>query len=291
MRKTKKGALTQNKIITIIILIIVAAILIAYFGVQYSRSKSLISKQDCFNSVVARNNALTRGEVVQVEFYPLRCKSEEVKIDNSDEEEIQKTIANAMYDCWWMLGEGKMTFLKDKAYIRLMPNDNSEEMACVLCSTITFNKKVKEKNLDVDIMSYLEKTKIPLEDKTYLDFFTNSESSKLEVIENSGDTSSINTGQDYAVIYFSIKGGEIGNEILRNLMPNIIWGSLSASLGPDGVGLYHRLVTIPRINAYLEKVKVANAHCEAGLKGCNILMLVPLNEQSFATCRHFSNIP
>jgi hypothetical protein len=314
MKKEKKGAIIQGKIIGIIILIIVAAIIIAFVVTELAIGRTAVNKQDCYNTVVARNNAFVRGEFVQTELVPLRCKTEEIAIKTTNEEEIKKTIANAMYDCWWMLGEGKMNFLKDDAYIRLMPKDSyAEKVACLLCSTITFDEKVKDKNLQLDVLSYMETTKIPIKNMTYLDFLTNSENSELDTSQaTTTDRKNVNTGQDYAVIYLSAKGGKLGNEIVRNMVPAAVW-SLIGTAGTAIVGIILSATgvgTIPGIAlvgvavasfvtltatgtamSFTEKVNIANAYCDKEMNGCNLVMLVPQNEESFATCTRFSNIP
>ena len=294
MMTAKKGAILQAKVIGLILLIVAAAIVIGFVVTEYIVGRTAIDKQDCYNTVVARNNVLARGEIVQTELIPLRCQTEDIDIKSTDETEIKKTIANSMYECWWMLGQGKMTFLKDDAYLRFTQNDvNSEKIACVLCSTITFDEKVKKDNISLDMMEYLQDNQIVLKNMTYLDYFLNSENSKLQVVDNQADSNEINTGQDYAVVYFSIKGGNIGNEILRNAMPSIIWGGIYGAIGPVGAFLQIRSLFSGDSRAwdYLKRIKIASVYCDKGLKGCNILMLIPQTEQAFSVCRQFANIP
>jgi len=310
MEKRKRGELTQNKIIVIIILVIVAAVIILFMVTEYIIGRAAVNKQDCYNTVVARNNAFVRGEVIQQELVPLRCKTEEIKIDSSDEEEIKKTIANAMYDCWWMLGEGRMTFLKDDAYIRPFNKDvSAEKVACLLCSTINFNQKVKEKNLQIDVFDYMLNTKVPIKNITYWDFLSGTENSKQQLGAVTADnTGKINTGQDYAVIFLSAKGGKLGNEVARSISPGLTFGAiLGFGVGvaliitgvgaPVGGAIIAAAVgamagtLIMGAEGYAEKLNIVSAYCDKDIDGCNMIMLIPQNEQSFATCSHFSNIP
>ncbi len=141
--KLKKGEMTTQQIVILIILIAGFAVLIFFLFRLNLGDES--DKQLCYNSVMNRANKL-----VPTESIPLNCKRSYVCIskDGSCEQfsdpiikkvktddEVYKALANELSDCWWMFGEGNVNY---------MGKDMLPELYCSLCSQIAFDNSVNE---------------------------------------------------------------------------------------------------------------------------------------------------
>ena len=206
----KRGALTQTIIIGIIILIISAAII--FFFLKAFPYKETVDKEACHQSVILRSQQIAGLQPGQLAGIPLNCKTQEITITSSNEQFIKQEIANAMYDCWWMLGEGKMQFWSESAWKEF--GLGNVKSACVVCSIIRFDNNLKEKNLHLDVASYMEQTKIPTKNLTYLEYFTQEQGAKLPT---DVETVPITTDKDYAVIFMGIEGDELWEPIVNDL--------------------------------------------------------------------------
>lgn len=197
----KKAEGDYKWIIVGFILVAIVAVIILLFIKNWDFAKSdSINKEICHNSVLTRNNAITKGTSFTPEIFPLKCKTSKIEIKTADEKEIQKTIANAMYDCWWMLGEGEMDFMPSSGLFK------PESAECVICSIIEFDEKVKEKNLQLDLTDYLENTKIPQKDITYSAYFEKNAGDNAEVGIISPQ---IETSQDQAVVFVFVRESKL----------------------------------------------------------------------------------
>ncbi|MCS7134284.1 MAG: hypothetical protein NZ889_00270 [Candidatus Pacearchaeota archaeon] len=183
----KKAGITQHFLIGLIILVVAAALLFYFFRqIPYKESSE---KEACHKSVVLRNEIFLRGELVLE--VPLRCKTQKIKIDSTNEETIKREIANTMYDCWWMLGQGKMNFFQRKPTL-------GNPSYCVICATIEFDEKVQKKIKKIDgILLYLIKTKVPGKNISYWEFLQNAEAP----IEKLPVEISLETNRKYALVY------------------------------------------------------------------------------------------
>ncbi|MDD5191841.1 MAG: hypothetical protein PHH54_04165 [Candidatus Nanoarchaeia archaeon] len=173
MKITKRAELTSNQLITIIILIISFAIILAFFFIL--NLHSTIDKETCRNSVITRGALPMGKDAVQ-----LKCKTQDVclsmggdcnvqrkdmvTVKVSDESELTKEMVNLLWDCWWMMGEGKVDYMSSGM--------GFDETYCSICNKIYFDSKIKEKYKDGITYSliyrYMQSTKIPDKDETYL---------------------------------------------------------------------------------------------------------------------------
>jgi hypothetical protein len=235
LKRGKKGALVTYTIIGAILVIIAAAILFMI----YNKVPKNYDKDACHNSVLLRNNAFLRGDIipgVNTEIIPLQCKTEEVKINDADQETIKRTIADSMYDCWWMLGEGKINFFARKL---------TRSSYCVICSTIDFSDNVKERYPKIENFdSYLINNKIPLHNETYMQYFTGKEIHAGD--QNLAQQGSVNidTSKSYAVIYSLVKRdkllevvGGIAGELGVGLGVSAAAGAIGITIGTGGIVL------------------------------------------------------
>lgn len=190
----KRGVTVQSMLIGIIVVLLTAAILFFFFkALPY---KETVDKEACRNSVVLRNNVFTGGTEITPALIPLNCKTQEIKISSTNEEFIKREIANAMYDCWWMLGEGKMNFFEKKL---------ERDSYCIICSTIEFDENVQKKLPKIEgFKEYLLTQTIPSKNITYLQYFVGPEihfTEKNLVMEEIP----LLTNKKYAIVYSIVK--------------------------------------------------------------------------------------
>tara|TARA_Y100000310_G_scaffold343846_1_gene453460 strand:- start:2210 stop:2899 length:690 start_codon:yes stop_codon:yes gene_type:complete len=163
----KKGELTSKQLITIIILVVSFAIIIAFFFMLNFRGQ--IDQESCRNSVMMKGAIPIFKGIVS-----LKCKTqdiclsmggdcergEEIKVDS--ETELYKEMADLMADCWWMMGEGKVNYGK----------------GCAVCYKVYFDDGIKayepfKKKGGIpysELYQYMSKN-IVSEEKSYLNYF------------------------------------------------------------------------------------------------------------------------
>jgi len=173
-QSNKRGELTTQQIVMLIILIIsFVVILFLLFRLNLGRTTDA---EICHNSVVLKSK--TEGLVGELD-----CKTnyvcigdkceginptETIKInmkkeDETVKQEIMKTIAEEMSDCWWMFGEGEVKY---GAWLNYH---------CAICSIVKFDKKIQTKFNEItykEFYDYLKDTKKD-ETQTYLIYLYN----------------------------------------------------------------------------------------------------------------------
>lgn len=187
----KRGQTTQAVIISAVILLLTAAVLFYFFKIL--PYKETIDKEACHQSVLLRSQEILGLQPGQVLKVALNCKTQEIEIDSTNSDFIKREIANAMYDCWWMLGEGEKNFFS---------RGWTKDSYCVICARINFSettqKKFSEiKNFDI----YLAETKVPKKNITYAEYFTTVEA-PLEIQEGSIN---LDTKKEYLITYDMIE--------------------------------------------------------------------------------------
>jgi hypothetical protein len=212
----KRGEITSEKIIGIMLailgFIVVSAAVFLIFGVN---SISDPSDEACRLSVLTRATVPTASQSL----IPLKCQTKKVclkssslnpfknddceqfagekeiknvKVPNSPEQgsdKIEETSAQLMFDCWSMMGEGKLDLFSGQESISKVPLgetvnnylkvfENKNKPKCVICSRISLSEELKNNNLildKVDINDYLKSTQVPHSSETYLQRFTDSQ--------------------------------------------------------------------------------------------------------------------
>ena len=171
--KDKRGELTSKQLVTIIILIVSFAIIILFFVMLGLRKT--IDTETCRNSVILRGSIPLGKDTVQ-----LKCKTTDIclsmggdcdvirkglvtiKVDN--ENELIKEMVTLLWDCWWMMGEGKV----DYASAGL----GFQEPYCTICNKVYFDDKIKAEYTEgipySKIYDYMQSTKVPERDETFL---------------------------------------------------------------------------------------------------------------------------
>ncbi|MFQ5531713.1 MAG: hypothetical protein ACE5ES_03805, partial [Candidatus Nanoarchaeia archaeon] len=163
--KQKKGALTQQQLISIILLVVgFSIVLFAFPKILFSGT---IDREVCHESVILRATAGEIGPLdVATDTVPLKCKTRDICLtskffgkgecrdefgekgydtvrirgDEKDQETLVKqTIAREMADCWAMMGQGKIqVFAKE---LLGLPSTSSKG---VICSKFAFDNTIKE---------------------------------------------------------------------------------------------------------------------------------------------------
>lgn len=266
IKKEKRGQVRRELVLWIIALFV---LLVFGFFVYYLNVKvpSLENKETCKNSVVLRAQWFSKAaEAVYLPRPELKCKTEKILIKTSNEEKIKERIANAMYDCWDMLGRGKMDFLGLRSKNLVVPASQ-----CVVCSVIEFNKNVKEKFDRIEgFAQFLQEKKVDNLNITYLEFFKN-EKGAIYDVKNELETY-IYPKDKYAVVFMGLKKISSVSEFL-NTLPISLGVSYVSYLITGGSTVVASVASAsyPYIYNYLTS-------CEKS--GCAIMMLIPYKKEA-----------
>lgn len=211
----KKAAISIEFIMILIILVVsFAVILLFYYAFDW---KGEIDKEACHQSVIYKATVPNMFEQKVVEI-PLNCKTEKICISDSsrkgacdseyagekyqtidlketDEikrnEEINKIIAEKLYECWWMMGQGK---------VQLYSRNFLEKKTCVICTRIVFDKELKIEKVP-GLLTYLKNNKIPNSQLTYWQFLENSNSNNIYGLNKSTD---VITTKPHAIVFAEV---------------------------------------------------------------------------------------
>lgn len=211
-----KRAIESEVLIGIIITVLVAAVIFWFLYLHNASFGGIIDREACHQSVLMRSIPTVIGTPLRTSI-PLKCRTEDIIINFDDEEIIKQRMANAMHDCWWMLGEGKLNF-----YALGLTRENY----CIICSTIDFSGKAENKIIP-DFQDYLQTEIIPTTNLTYMQYVSNNEDADVNVL---GEKQSIDTNQKYAVVFSFFKRG-----VLSNLVMGATTGAIVGSVVP-GLG-------------------------------------------------------
>lgn len=143
----KKGEMTTQQIVVLIILI--ASFAVILFFLAQLRLGEETDREICHNSVIARANIGKFSSGV-AESIPLDCKrkylciSEDGSCEALHKPQIEKVktktdvfevLADDLANCWWMFGEGKINYVG---------KDMTQKLYCSQCSQIAFDDSVKK---------------------------------------------------------------------------------------------------------------------------------------------------
>ncbi len=162
----------QTMLIVTIIILIVSFIVILY--VLYRLNLGSTS-----NSQICQSSVVLESKSASLVGY-LNCKTDyvcisgggtcanmnptvTVNVDANDPSQIMKAIADQMSNCWWMFGEGKLT------YGTRGPFGSS---GCALCSVVEFDNTILAKNYGISYLDFYNYLNSTLKDstQTYLNY-------------------------------------------------------------------------------------------------------------------------
>jgi len=163
----------ENKISNLIIAILVIAIILIYIGMNLIPTLSKASdKSSCKNWA----NMQSRASIAGVQLPSLLespCVTSLGEIDTDKEAIVYNQLANSMYDCWDMYGEGKLDFFSDFDW-------GSSDTHCLVCEEIEI-KKGLDFTVDLDeFEEYLSNNNPPNHAQTYSEFFLGAENAKID---------------------------------------------------------------------------------------------------------------
>ncbi len=197
----KRGELTSSQIITLVIAIagfvIVLTVLLVFLDID-----SQTDEEICKLSVLTR---ATAPDAAQAKV-PLQCTTKKICLstkrgDKCPEQyageknivsvqistdpttgakQIAETTANAMLDCWNMMGQGKLDLFgggKDSGILATLTTATNLKVAkstCIICTRVAVSKEVSPNIIEeVDINKYIETARPdPKSSKTYLNILT-----------------------------------------------------------------------------------------------------------------------
>lgn len=210
----KKG-LMQSTLAAIIIILLSAAVLIAFYWQFSDLFTSNVDRGTCRASVELRSEE-TIGKLAQSKI-PLRCKTNYycitmggtcpegyTKIRVNNEDDVKREIAFYMYDCWWMLGEGNLNFFSRAI---------TKESHCVFCSQIAFDDKIQAKYPQITGMgNYLRDNIVPRTNTSYWAYFTKVKTLDDATMISEGD--SFPTDERYVIIYSLVEKSFLARALL-----------------------------------------------------------------------------
>lgn len=283
--RDKRAGIVWQVLIPLIVLIVVGAIL--FFFLSAIPWRETVDREACHQSVLLRGNAFLKGEWGAE--LPLKCKTEEIVIKTDDSLEIKRTIANAMYDCWWMLGEGEVDFFRQDPALQ-------KKSHCVICATIGFDEKTKNSLPKITGMNgYLQTTKVPGEEFTYWQYFVKSEN---PTILNDFEEDYLDTSKTYAITYSLIEKSTLLNCVAGG-GAMVVGAKAGAAIGTvifPGVGTAIGFVggmVIGGVGGYIIGDKLTNK-ISGTPEGYSILFtLVPFESRSISEigCTSIESIP
>jgi len=295
-----KKAIMRLTLMKLVIGIITLAILLFLtVDVVYPFIFSSTTKEACRTSVLLRSWTLEKEPgVTEVVFRanPLNCKTEYKcltnkgecpdkyqKINVGDDEDMKAEIAGSIYDCWWMLGEGRALFVGDWEGQKPLGSD----VRCVICSVIDFDDKLKFQGKIEGLNKYMAETFVPGKNITYLQYLTYNITASARA--DDGTTDAISTSQKLAVVFMQGRY----TAVKRVWVDTVKWAGVGTGVGLffawTGVGPAIGWGTGGLIGA---TVGVFNAFFLSNPESVTSLMLVPYNaEEITKSCGVLESIP
>lgn len=162
---------------------------------------------------------------------------------------IEEQSAEAMYQCWRTMGEGKLDLFGSYLKSRGLTSSSVARPICVICSRIAVDKNVKEDVLkEVNIYRYMKENNVPNTGITYLQAFTDKSFQAYPVIDSKlfndklGSKEAFNdgvkflgSGREIAMLFMQIKAPKV-SEVLNNFAKDTFLLAGGAFLTPAVIG-------------------------------------------------------
>ena len=202
--EVKKGSISINMIVTLVLLLIGFAILLIFLW-QFIQNPH-VDREACHTSVIARGTIPAFGGAKK--FVPLKCREAKycitsgliggecedfagekdiIKVRVGSKEEISQFLAREILDCWKTMGEGKISLLTNWMFKNYAIGEATS--SCTIWSRVAFDKKALQKaNIDyenIDLFNYMLTHKPPGKDENYYEYI--GESGKVSVKANLND--------------------------------------------------------------------------------------------------------
>jgi hypothetical protein len=334
----KRAELTSSQIATLV-LSIAGFIIALVFLLVFLDTDTMSEREICRLSVLTR---ATAPEVLQ-RLAPLKCTTQKICLSKSGnnkcdddqfvgenkekiieikvaaKEDIEKTVADSMYDCWTMMGEGKLDVFGGGGKIGILgtlgwANFIKKETSCVICSRLSLSKDLQQDNTlldNVDISSYIETHQVPGSEKTYLQSFTDYQVRSYpqkfrDNLSNSNTNSKVKPTDEIAIVFMQINteddpwtaGSETGMKTGA-----FVFGT-TTGVGPLGfltlkiglvAGFFSALAsgTLAAIQTYRSR-DIAAGYCgkftsiSKGREGCSVI--VPFDYQKIQDINNYCSV-
>jgi len=186
---SKKGEMTTQQIVTIIILVLsFSVILFLLFRLNLGDTTN---EEICHNSVLLQESAL-KGGLVDCRTSYLCISGEEdcvdfnydKKIDVKNKNEAMGIIADEMAKCWWMFGEGEVDYL----------GEDLKGYHCAICSIVKLSSDVEEISYE-ELYNYMEINKTETEGPSYSEYLY-----KMSEADSLTPEGSILSGEKYSIV-------------------------------------------------------------------------------------------
>lgn len=249
----KKGVWDTTK--TMIVIVIVFGVLLIFTAgfKPFEQSK----EQKCHQSVIYKAT-VPEIEGIKVTDIPLQCETKKICIvtsglfssDNCDQDylgekydkikissnkltwddEINKIISEHMQECWWMMGEGRLTVYSREA-------DLGNDIYCNICARIAFGEKLQEELKTVKgTQKYQATHTMENSDVTYWQYFSQSNSNYIYNYKEENDK--ITTTQK-AIIFLELEKSSFAKIAPQagGVVTGVIFGFFVPPLATVGIGL------------------------------------------------------
>ncbi|MBI2632234.1 hypothetical protein HYW75_04475 [Candidatus Pacearchaeota archaeon] len=251
MKINKRGEIEVEQTIKFVLPVLAFLIVLGFLA--YLGFKEAAQEDICHLTVISRG---TSPQAVQAEI-PLKCTTKKIcltdgkgKCDESlaGEENldiiklpkdsrkaariIEETSVASMYNCWKMMGEGKVDIFGNYLISRgLRP---VEGPTCVICSRVAIDKGISQSIInDVNLHEYMRSNKVPGGDKTYLQSFTDSSFNTYPYVSTKSFQDKLNTIKDENIEEVHASGREIGLVFMQIKAPKI--SEAVGNLGSDAL--------------------------------------------------------
>ena len=203
MLLNKKGLTRETIVILIVFLIVFGFVGLAISNVL-KESGSAVDRTLCLQSVT--DKARYKLGIIQAPT-ELNCKTNNIKIEKPNLNEIKETIAAEFALCARQFGadlEKYPDFLSDKDF------SLGKDVFCLPCSKIKFSEKVNQEYPKIEIRDYLNTEKIiMLKGRTVAQYILKDDDAKFSEKEV-GD---IDTSQNLYVLFYGLKYNTWGQRI------------------------------------------------------------------------------
>jgi hypothetical protein len=228
--------------------------------------------------------------------------------------QIEETIAEEMYNCWSMMGEGKLSLFSG-GFKNKFPWAVSYP-TCVICSRIAFNTPDRDIFSYTDINTYLRETKISEKGITYMSYFTDnsirayplvSDQSKLfdnalaALNKNEQPIKTSKDNNEIAIVFSQVQNKDFEERLSSLKTAGVAVAGTSAFLSPGilMIAATNPITTIGVVGVgvgglalytytnYREGVSASAGYCgkltteKEGIgEGCSSIQVIPYNPES-----------
>lgn len=344
----KRGEITSEQ--TVKFVLPVLAFLIVLGFLVYLSFKEAAQEDICHLSVLSRGTSPESAQAL----IPLKCSTkkicltdgngkcedslageseiEVVKLPSDNKKAarvIEEVSAEAMYSCWKMMGEGKIDIFGSYAKSR---GFDVSKPTCIICSRVAVDKGVGKDVMDkIDVHRYMKENRIPDEDLTFLQSFTDRsvnsypyvsrnlfEDTNIAAPEKSDKIEDVRVnGREIALVFMQIRSKKV-SDVLTNLGGDALLVAGGAFITPPvrkvapkilsfrttgvlGIGVILGTASMASINAYSGQM-IAAGYCGALTstvqdkrlddEGCSIVEAVPYDFRAINTmCEEIEGMP